>query len=115
MGTPPAHLPLRRAAAILSRVRSAISSRSNWAKDNSTFKTSRPIDVAELKCCDALGHHAIDLPSLDSGQEALEGRPVQVAAGIAAVVVTLRQAVPAGLGLAVNIGFGCFALGIERV
>jgi DNA-binding CsgD family transcriptional regulator len=48
---PPDHLPLRRAAAILSRVRSAMSSRSNWANDNNTFKTSRPIDVAELKCC----------------------------------------------------------------
>src|SRR6516162_8725448 len=44
-GKPPPHFPLRRAAAILSRVRSAISSRSNWAKDNSTFKTSRPIEV----------------------------------------------------------------------
>ena len=48
---PPDHLPLRRAAAILSRVRSEMISRSNWAKDNSTLRTSRPIDVALLNCC----------------------------------------------------------------
>jgi hypothetical protein len=44
-GRPPDHLPLRRAAASLSRVRSAINSRSNWANDNSTFSTNRPIDA----------------------------------------------------------------------
>src|SRR5262249_24626867 len=32
-GNPPPHLPLRLAAAILSRVRSAMSSLSNWAKE----------------------------------------------------------------------------------
>ena len=41
---PPDHLPLRRAAAILSRVRSAMISRSNWAKDSSMFRISRPIE-----------------------------------------------------------------------
>jgi hypothetical protein len=39
----PAHLPLRRVAAILSRVRSEMISRSNWANDRSTLSTSRPI------------------------------------------------------------------------
>ena len=38
-------------AAILSRVRSATISRSNWANDSSTFSTSRPIEVAVLNCC----------------------------------------------------------------
>ena len=38
-------------AAILSRMRSPVTSRSNWAKDNSTLSISRPIDVAELICC----------------------------------------------------------------
>src|SRR5947199_345852 len=32
-------------AAILSRMRSPVTSRSNWAKDSSTFKVSRPIDA----------------------------------------------------------------------
>ena len=37
-------------AAILSRMRSAVISRSNWAKDNSTFSISRPIEVVVLNC-----------------------------------------------------------------
>ncbi len=36
-------------AAILSRMRSPVTSRSNWAKDNKTFKVSRPIDDVVLK------------------------------------------------------------------
>lgn len=47
---PPVHLPLRRVAAILSRVRSEIISRSNWAKLSSTLSISRPIDVLVLNC-----------------------------------------------------------------
>jgi hypothetical protein len=49
-GAPPVHLPLRRAEAILSRVRSEMISRSNWAKDRSTLSMSRPIDVLVLNC-----------------------------------------------------------------
>src|SRR6516225_9731336 len=62
-----------------------------------------------------MGHDAVDLPGLDSGQEALQGGPVEVAAGVAAVVVARGQAGPAGMGLAVHIGFGGFALGVKRV
>src|SRR5262249_60004818 len=47
---PPAHLPLRRTAAILSRVRSEMISRSNWAKDNRMWSTKRPMEVAVLNC-----------------------------------------------------------------
>ena len=42
-------MPLRRDAAILSRMRSPVTSRSNWAKDKSTLSVSRPIDVVVLK------------------------------------------------------------------
>src|SRR5258708_11656084 len=42
-------MPLRREAANLSRMRSPITSRSNWAKDNSTLRVKRPIDVVVLK------------------------------------------------------------------
>src|SRR5262249_29781888 len=42
--------PLLRVAAILSRVSSAMISRSNWAKLSRTFSTSRPIEVAVLNC-----------------------------------------------------------------
>ena len=48
---PPDHLPLRRAAAILSRVRSEMISRSNWAKLSKTLSIKRPIDVDVLMSC----------------------------------------------------------------
>jgi hypothetical protein len=38
-------------AAILSRMRSPVTSRSNWAKDNRTLRVSRPIEVVVLNCC----------------------------------------------------------------
>ena len=46
---PPTHSPLRLEAPILSRMRSEVTSRSNWAKDSSTFSVSRPIEVVVLK------------------------------------------------------------------
>src|SRR5262245_15369418 len=39
---PPTQRPLRLEAAILSRTRSPISSRSNWANDSKTLSVSRP-------------------------------------------------------------------------
>ena len=45
---PPIHNPFFFDAAILSRMRSAVTSRSNWAKDRSTFNVSRPMLVAVL-------------------------------------------------------------------
>ena len=47
---PPTHRPLRLEAATLSRMRSAVTSRSNCANDSSTFRVSRPIDVVVLNC-----------------------------------------------------------------
>ena len=41
-------MPLRLEAAILSRTRSPMTSRSNWAKDSSTFRVSRPMLVVVL-------------------------------------------------------------------
>src|ERR1700731_4138872 len=43
-------MPLRLEAAILSRMRSPVTSRSNWAKDSSTLSVSRPIEVVVLNC-----------------------------------------------------------------
>src|SRR6266702_3037118 len=43
---PPTQRPLRLEAAILSRTRSEVTSRSNWANDSSTFSVSRPIILA---------------------------------------------------------------------
>src|SRR5258708_33637550 len=41
---------LRFEAAILSRMRSEVTSRSNWAKDKSTLRVSRPMEVVVLNC-----------------------------------------------------------------
>ena len=48
---PPIHMPLALLAAILSRMRSPVTSRSNCAKDSRMFKVRRPIDVVVLNCC----------------------------------------------------------------
>ncbi len=47
---PPTQRPFRLEAAILSRIRSEVTSRSNWAKDKSTLRVSRPIEVVVLNC-----------------------------------------------------------------
>ena len=47
---PPTQRPLRLEAAILSLIRSEVTSRSNCAKDNSTLRVSRPIEVVVLNC-----------------------------------------------------------------
>src|SRR6476660_502917 len=44
-------MPFFLEAAILSRTRSPMTSRSNWAKDSSTFSVSRPMLVVVLNCC----------------------------------------------------------------
>src|SRR5277367_4683621 len=47
---PPTHRPFRLEAAILSRMRSEVTSLSNWANDRSTLSVSRPIEVVVLNC-----------------------------------------------------------------
>ena len=47
---PPIHMPFRLDAAILSRMRSPVTSRSNCANDSSTLSVSRPIEVVVLNC-----------------------------------------------------------------
>jgi hypothetical protein len=42
---------VREEAAILSRTRSPITSRSNWAKDKSTLRVSRPMLLVVLNDC----------------------------------------------------------------
>ena len=43
-------MPFFLEAAILSRIRSPVTSRSNCAKDNSTFNVNLPIEVVVLNC-----------------------------------------------------------------
>ena len=44
------HMPFFLDAAILSRIRSPVTSRSNWAKESRTFRVSRPMLVVVLNC-----------------------------------------------------------------
>jgi hypothetical protein len=46
--TPPIQMPFLFAAAILSRIRSPVTSRSNWAKERSTFRVNCPMLVVVL-------------------------------------------------------------------
>ena len=48
---PPTQRPLRLEAAILSRMSSEVTSRSNWANDSRTLRVNRPIEVVVLNCC----------------------------------------------------------------
>src|SRR6267378_317859 len=43
-------MPFCLEAAILSRIRSPVTSRSNWAKDSRTLRVRRPMDVVVLNC-----------------------------------------------------------------
>jgi hypothetical protein len=43
-------MPLRLEAAILSRMDSPVTPRSNWAKESSTLSVGRPIEVVVLNC-----------------------------------------------------------------
>src|SRR3979409_2074791 len=47
---PPIHMPFFLEAATLSRMRSPVTSRSNWAKESRTFRVSRPMLVVVLNC-----------------------------------------------------------------
>src|SRR5437588_13096529 len=47
-GTPPIHIPFFFEAAILSRMRSPMTSRSNCAKDSRTLRVKLPIEVVVL-------------------------------------------------------------------
>jgi hypothetical protein len=120
-------MPLALLAAILSRMRSPVTSRSNCAKDSRTFNINRPIEVAELICCvtalklhamavehidhpreigqrarqavDLVDHHDVDPPGLDIGHQAFERGPVHVAAREPAILVVVGDGNPALLGL----------------
>src|SRR6266850_3541976 len=112
---PPIHIPFFFEAAILSRMRSPVTSRSNWAKDNSTLRVSRPIELVVLNCwvtetndtplriedldqpgkigqrpgqpVDFVDHHDVDPAGPDVGKQVLQCRPLHGAARETAVVV----------------------------
>ena len=99
----------------MSRMRSEVTSRSNWAKDSRTLSVSRPIEVVVLKCLgdrderhlmgieqldqlgevgqragqaiDLVDHDDIDPAGSNVGEQPLQGRAVDRAAGEAAIVI----------------------------
>src|SRR5271169_5664642 len=123
-------MPLRLEAAILSRIRSEVTSRSNWAKDSSTLRVSRPMEVVVLNCwvtetnetpwasnsSTSLAKSARDLVSrstlyttmTSSFRADIVQQPLQVGAiggptGISAVIISRPDHGPAGMGLALYI------------
>src|SRR6516162_5473208 len=118
-GTPPIHIPFFFEAAILSRMRSPMTSRSNWAKDNRTLRVKRPIEVVVLNCCvtetnDALLASRISTILAKSASERVS-RSIFCRAGEAAVVITSGQAHPAFVPLAADERFAGFALRLQRI
>src|SRR5258705_10155079 len=129
-------------AAILSRIRSPVTSRSNWAKDNSTLRVSRPhraggiellghrdersaLGVKDLDQPGKIGERAgqpvdlvddddIDPAALDVGEQALQCRPLHIAAREPAIVVVGPGRYPALVTLAADVGLAGFALCLER-
>ena len=112
------HAPCFFEAAILSRTRSPITSRSNWAKDKSTFKRQpahagrgvellrdrnegdaaavedldEPGEVGERpgQPVDLVDDDHVDLAGLDIGDQPFQGRPLHRAAGKAAIIIKRR-------------------------
>ena len=136
-------MPFALEAAILSRTRSAVTSRSNCAKESSTFNVSLPIEEVVLKAwvtetketpaaskmatmraksasarvkpIDLVDDHDIDPAGLHIGEQLAKGGAVHRAAGEAAVVVRAGQDGPALVLLAQDVGFAGLALRVERV
>ena len=127
----------------MSRIRSEVTSRSNWANDNNTLSVSRPIDVVVFEllgdgderdvvliekfdqlgkigertgqAIDLVDDDDVDLAGADIVQQTLEGRAVGIATGEAAIVIFGPDQGPAGMGLTADIGLRGIILGIEGV
>jgi hypothetical protein len=107
----------------LSRMRSEVTSRSNWAKDRSTLRVRRPIELVVLNCrtvrcpsaVDFVDHDDVDLAGPDIVQKPLQVGTVGRSSGVTAIVTTRPEEGPAGMGLAPDIGRVGLVLRIEGV
>ena len=70
-------------------------------------RPSEPVDLVD--------HDHIDPARLHLGEQPPQGRPLQAATRVAAVVVSLRSQAPALMSLALDVGFRGLALVVERV
>ena len=59
------------------------------------FHDAGEVQQRPAQAVDLVDHHAVDLSGLDVGHQPLQCRPVHVAAGEAAVVVAVGEALPA--------------------
>src|SRR5271166_1621136 len=140
-GCPPIHMPFFLEAAILSRIRSPVTSRSNWAKESSTLSVRRPILLVVLNACvtdtndalrvedlDDLGEISqrsrqsvdvdddyVDLVGTNVVQELLQRRAIHRASGIGSIIVERGENRPTFVLLARDVGLAGFALCIERI
>ena len=73
------------------------------------------VDERPAHAVDLVDHDAVHVASLDVGQEPLEGRALEVAAGEAAVVVAGRQHRPALGRLALDVRLRAVSLRVEGV
>ena len=64
---------------------------------------------------DLVDHDDVDPAGADVGEQPLQGRALDRAAGEAAIVVGRPDQDPALMGLALDVGLGRLALGVERV
>src|SRR2546421_4699050 len=130
-GTPLIHIPFFFEAAILSRIRSPMTSRSNCAKDNRTFRVKRPIELRDRneRCApgiedlddlgkigersgqpvDLVDDHDVDPPRREVGEQLLQSGPIHRRAGEPAVIISRAQAHPAFVPLARDEGLAGFA------
>src|ERR1700720_1131429 len=118
-GTPPIHIPFFFEAAILSRMRSPMTSRSNCAKDRRTLRVRRPIEVVVLNCwvTDTKETPAASKISTIFAKSAKdrESRPFGRPSGIAAVVVERGQGSPPLVPLTLYIGVTGLALRMQGI
>ena len=127
----------------MSRIRSPVTSRSNWANRQQHVQRqpahargcierlgdadeADPVAVEQFDHAGKIGqrtgqpvdlvdHHHINLVSRDIGQQAFERRALHRTAGDPAVVIPRRKAAPAFAFLALDEGFAGFPLGVEAV
>src|SRR6516225_2453411 len=141
-GTPPIHIPFLFEAAILSRMRSPMTSlelrkgqqhvqrqathrgrRVELLRDRDKGGVPRIEDLDDLgkigkragQPVDLVDDDDVDPPRRDIGEQTLQGRPIHCRAGEAAVVVTSGQAHPAFVPLAADERFAGFALRLQRI
>src|SRR5438552_1476271 len=140
-GTPPIHIPFFFEAALLSRMRPPMTSRSNCAKDNRTLEgqaahRGRRVELlrhrdeggtAGIEDFDDLGkigeragqpvdlvdNDGVDPPRREVSQQPLQSRPIHPRTGETAVIISRAQAEPAFLPLAVDEGLAGFTLCLQ--